>query len=315
MACIMIFAQSRGQALEMLSAARSLADPLGAAVTAVIAAPGIDFQEIADCGADEILCLPPLPEDQGIESCVPMITASAKGRDPEAFLLPATALGKEMAARLANRLDTGLCSNCISIRIDDDKKTIVMERLAYGGAALQKVMCAARPVMATISPGAFNPAQAIGRREVSVAELPVPPVSPLKVRERKAKEKESRNIAEAKVVVCVGRGFENKDDLSLARELNGLLGGEIAGTRPITEEFKWLPEDLCIGLSGASVKPDLYLGIGVSGQIQHVTGLRNARVICAINKDENAPIFGVSDLGIVGNLYDVLPKIIQELKS
>jgi electron transfer flavoprotein alpha subunit len=93
------------------------------------------------------------------------------------------------------------------------------------------------------------------------------------------------------------------------------VSGSIGCTRPIAEELHWLPEELCIGLSGIQVKPDLYLGIGVSGQVQHVTGIRNAKVIAAVNKDENAPIFKASDFGIVGDLYDVVPKLISELKK
>lgn len=98
-------------------------------------------------------------------------------------------------------------------------------------------------------------------------------------------------------------------------QLADALGGEIGCTRPIAEEFHWLPEERCIGLSGVQVKPDLYLGIGVSGQVQHVTGFRNAKVIAAVNKDENAPIFKAADLGIVGDLYDIVPKLIAEFKK
>jgi electron transfer flavoprotein alpha subunit len=103
--------------------------------------------------------------------------------------------------------------------------------------------------------------------------------------------------------------------MSLARQLAEALGGEIGCTRPISEENHWLPEELCIGLSGIQVKPDLYVGLGISGQIQHVTGIRNAKVITAVNRDENAPIFGVADFGIIGNLYDAVPKLIEALQK
>jgi electron transfer flavoprotein alpha subunit len=152
-------------------------------------------------------------------------------------------------------------------------------------------------------------------RQGNVRELPSPSPSPIKVIERKVKEKEVKDISEARVVVCVGRGIEKEEDLAIARQLAEVMGGSIACTRPIAEELHWLPEDLCIGLSGVQVKPDLYLGIGVSGQVQHITGIRNAKVIAAVNKDENAPIFKAADLGIVGDLYDVMPKLISELKK
>jgi electron transfer flavoprotein alpha subunit len=188
-----------------------------------------------------------------------------------------------------------------------------MERFAFGGAAVQKVICLTRPVMATIPPRTFEPAVAQDGREGPIRELPAPPPSAVKVLERKMRTRETKDITEAKVVVAVGRGFEKQEDLALARQLADALGGEIGCTRAISEEMHWLPEELCIGLSGVQVKPDLYLGLGVSGQIQHVTGIRNAKVIAAVNKDENAPIFGVADFGIVGDLYDVAPKLIQEL--
>jgi electron transfer flavoprotein alpha subunit len=313
MAGIWIFAENRGQALELLSMARSLADDLNTKVCALVFKDGQDEQEVMDCGADEITYLPPLPAGQGLDSCAPAVSEAAAKGDPDVFLLPATLACRDFAARIANRLGAGLCSNCIGLKLEG--KSPVMERLAYGGAAVQKVVCEGRPAMATVMPGTFNAAVPSPGRKGKTSELPVPAASAVKVLEKKAKEKAVRSITESRVVVSVGRGFEKQGDLGMARELAGLLGGEIACTRPISEEMKWLPEELCIGLSGVQVKPELYIGVGVSGQIQHVTGIRNSKAIAAINKDENAPIFGVADLGIVGDLYDVLPKIISELKG
>ena len=216
------------------------------------------------------------------------------------------------ACELAARLETGLCSNCIALHREEDG-TIVMERLAYGGAAVQQVSCSTRPVMATIPPRTFAPAPADHGRTGGTRKLPPPPSSPVRVIARKTKERSSQDITEAKAVICVGRGVEKQEDISIARQLADLVGGEVGCTRPISEELHWLPDDLCIGLSGVQVKPDLYIGLGVSGQIQHVTGMRGARVICAVNKDENAPIFQAADLGIVGDLYDVTPKLVEEL--
>jgi len=313
MASIWIFAENITQALELLSAARSLAEESNSKITALVFKGGQDEQQLLDCGADEIMNMPALAADQALDSYVSVVAEAARKSDPDIFLLPATFACRDFAARIANRLETGLCGNCIGLKLDG--KILVMERLAYGGAAVQKVVCECRPVMATIMPGTFNAAVPAPGRKGSIAELPGPSASVVRVLEKKVKEKAARNITESRVIVSVGRGFEKKDDLGMARELADLLGGEIACTRPISEELKWLPEELCIGLSGVQVKPELYVGIGVSGQIQHVTGLRNSKVIAAINKDENAPIFGVADLGIIGDLYDVLPKIIKELKG
>lgn len=105
----------------------------------------------------------------------------------------------------------------------------------------------------------------------------------------------------------VGRGLKCKEDLALIEQLANAIGGEVGCTRPLAEELHWLPESSCIGLSGAQVKPDLYLALGISGQVQHVTGCRNARVIVAVNRDPKAPIFGTADFGVVGDLYDFIP--------
>ena len=314
MAGIWIYAENREHALELLNIGRRLAVKMGTILTALLAGNHDTAPDYIAHGADEVLLLPPLAPDQSHEAYLPVIVDAAIKADPDVFLCTATARGRELAARIATRLATGLCSSCIALDYDENGKVIQMERLAYGGAALQKMTCIRRPVMATIPPRTFEPATAEDGRKGHIRELPGSPLAMVKILERKVRTRETKDITEAKVVVSVGRGFEKQEDLSLARQLADALGGEIGCTRPISEENHWLPEELCIGLSGIQIKPDLYLGLGVSGQIQHVTGIRNAKVVAAVNKDENAPIFGVADFGIVGDLYDVAPKLIQELK-
>jgi len=315
MAGVWIISQTREQALELLHISRELAVKMGTNVSALLCQDREQAQDYIKHGADEVLLLPPLAGDQSIDAYIPIIIQEAKKNDPDLILVPATARGKDIAARIASSLDTGLCSSCISIAFDEVSKALTMERLAYGGAAVQKVICTTRPAMATIPPRTYEPAIAEEGRQGRIRDLPAPSPSVVKVLERKVKERVAKDITEARVIVCIGRGMEKNEDLALARQVAEVLGGEIACTRPIAEEHHWLPEELCIGLSGAQVKPDLYLGIGVSGQVQHVTGIRNAKVIAAVNKDENAPIFKAADFGIVGDLYDVLPKLIAELKK
>jgi electron transfer flavoprotein alpha subunit len=315
MAGVWVFAENREQTFELLNIGRSMADKLGAGLTALLCRDHEAAGDYTARGADEVLLLPLLADDQSLDAYIPVLAEEAKKADPDLFLIASTFRLKELAARIATRLNTGLCSDCLKLYFNEESGAVEMERLMYGGAAVQRVVCAARPVMATIPPRAFDPAAAVSGKEGAVRIIAVPAASPVKVLERKRKEREAKDIREAKVVVSVGRGFEKKEDLALAKELADILGGEIGGTRPITEELHWLPEELCIGLSGIQIKPDLYVGLGVSGQIQHVTGFRDAKVICAVNRDANAPIFGVADLGIVGDLYDVVPKLIQELKK
>ncbi|NLU49838.1 MAG: electron transfer flavoprotein subunit alpha/FixB family protein [Syntrophomonadaceae bacterium] len=315
MAGVWILAEHHNQVLELLGVGRDLATKQGTRLTALIWDDRERVQEYIDCGADEVLLLAPPASGQPPEAYVPVIVAEALTQDPDIFLIEATLRGKDMAARIAARLNTGLCSECGGLTLDEKEDRLVMERLIYGGAAVQTLVCSTRPQMATIPPRAFAPAQPQGTRQGQVRELPPPPPAAVRVIERKPKTRGTVSVAEAKVLVCVGRGIEKQEDLELARELAGVIGGELCCTRPIAEELHWLPEETYIGLSGLKVKPDLYIGVGISGQIQHMTGIRDARVICAINRDENAPIFEASDYGIVGDLYDVLPRLTGELKQ
>jgi len=315
MAGIWIIAETREQALELLEAGRTLAPDMGAALTAVVRKVAGPPEDYIARGADEVLLLAELPPEAPFGAHLPVIEQEAKTASPDLILFIASARGKEMAARLAARLGAGLCSGCTALAFDKGSGSIRMERLAYGGAAIQKLTSSAKPVIVAVPPRSFEPAQAVDGRKGKTRELPSPPPSAVRVLERKPKEKVAKDITEARVIVCAGRGFDKKEDLALARALADALGGELGATRPLTEEMHWLPEDLCIGLSGVQVKPELYVGLGVSGQIQHMTGVRGAKIVCAVNRDENAPIFALSDFGIVGSLYEVVPKLIAELKK
>jgi len=315
MAGIWIVAETREQALELLGAGSLLAPDMGATLTAVVSKGSASPEECISRGADEVLMLAELAPGEPFGAHLPVIEKEARAASPDVILFSATARGKETAARLAARRGAGLCSACTAISFDKASNAVVMERIAYGGAATQKLASSARPVLITVPPRSFEPAGALDGRQGKTRELPAPPPSAVKIGERKPKEKVAKDITEARVIVCAGRGFDKKEDLALARQLADALGGELGATRPLTEEVHWLPEDLCIGLSGIQVKPELYVGLGVSGQVQHMTGVRGAKIVCAVNRDENAPIFALSDFGIVGNLYEVVPKIIEELKK
>ncbi len=315
MAGVWIIAETREQALELLGAGRSLAPDMGAAITAIVRKEAGPPEDYIARGADEVFLLPELPPEEPFGAHLPVMEQEAKTASPDLILFISTARGKELAARLAARLNCGLCSGCTALAFDKGAGALVMERLAYGGAAIQKLSASARPVIVTVPLRSFEPAQPMDGRQGKTRELPSPPPSAVRIIEKKPKEKVAKDITEARVIVCAGRGFDKKEDLALAQELADALGGELGATRPLTEEMHWLPEDLCIGLSGVQVKPELYVGLGVSGQVQHMTGVRNAKLVCAVNRDENAPIFALCDFGIVGSLYDVVPKLIAELKK
>jgi len=314
MAGVWILAEGLESGRELINIGQTLAREQNSTLTAITWQGDLN-QELIAYGVDEILLLPALPEDEPRQAYIPIIVERARLDHPEIILFSATLLGKELAARIAGQLGAGLGSECSGLRWIKEEAALEMERLFYGGAAVQTIRCRQAPRMATVSQRSFAPAERQEGRSGNVIELPAPPPSPVRVIERKSRTQTAGDIAGARVVVCVGRGFEKEADLELARQLAQALGGEIACTRPISQEVCWLSEDVCIGLSAKKVKPDLYIGLGISGQIQHLTGIRDARVIVAVNRDANAPIFAAVDYGIAGDLYEVVPQLLAILQK
>lgn len=216
MAGIWVFAETCEQTLELLNAGMNLAKDLGVELVSFAQSDELAREYIRH-GADEVLLLQPLAEDQPVESYVPVLAQAASEGDPDVFLIGATQRGKEIGARVAERLNTGLCSNCIGFELDLENRLLQMERLLFGGLAVQKVVCTTRPQMATVSPRTFDPAPLVESREGKIRELPAAPSSALTVISRTARARETVDITEAKIVVSVGRGFEKKEDMQLAR--------------------------------------------------------------------------------------------------
>lgn len=314
MAGVWILAENMEQSKELLNIGRDLAGQIGTGLAAWTWSADWADQCLAH-GADEVFVLPPLNAEQGLDAYIPIIVEKARAIEPELMLLSSTFKGKEMAARLAGRLDAGMASECQNLRWDGERNSLLAERLVYGGAGVQTVCCLGRPQIATVPPRTYEPAPRCEAPTGRLTEVAEQPSSKVTILERKAREHQAKDITRARAVVCVGRGMENQQDLEKARELAGLIGGEVGCTRPIAEELHWMPEDTCIGLSGKIIKPELYIGFGVSGQIQHLIGTRDARIVCAVNSDENAPIFAGADYGIVGDLSQILPILLEEIRA
>lgn len=313
MESIWILAEKQEHTLELLSKGQELARDLGQHLAAFAGSRALADNYIAH-GADEVYLLPPLPENETWEAYTEAIANEAMQQVPSIILMAGTMRGREFAARLAQRLNTGLCSGCINITLNQNGR-LEMERFIYGGAAVQTVVCTGTPQMAAIPPRSFEPAPYQEGHQGQIKEMSFTPKSPVKVKEIRSTVSSEANLARAKVVVCVGRGLEQSTDLEMISQLARSIDGQVGCTRPISEELHWLEEDRCIGLSGQQIRPELYLGIGVSGQIQHTTGIRDSKIILAVNRDENAPIFEVADLGVIGDLYEVVPKLVKELEK
>lgn len=227
-----------------------------------------------------------------------------------AILIGETRFGTVVAARVAAKLGVGSLGRGKGLRSDGERLSVLRD--AYGGKFAARVS-SRLPCVALVQRGAYEPS-AEGKasfEKLEVAEAK----SRVRVLEERLARRATADIRSAKIVVSAGRGFDKKEDLALAQELADALGAALGCSRPLTAERGWMGEDQQIGLTGAYVHPDLYFAIGISGQLQHVAGVKDSKVIVAINRDRQAPIFQASDYGVVGDLYEVLPALTRALRA
>jgi len=262
-----------------------------------------------NCGADKVLLLKGksnLPESYA-KAIAGLLSSEGAG----VFLVGATVRGRELAAKVAGYLDWGMVSDVSFLCYENGE--LVTQRLMYGGAVVQ-VECVRGSAVITVPGGKFE-CIAAETRKGEIITIEVQSDSRIALTGRAPVEKQSVDLSVAEKVVCVGMGFAKREDFRLAEELAAVLGAEIGCSRGVAEERKWLPADAYIGISGVAVKPRLYLSIGVSGQVQHVVGIRDAKLIVAIDINEKAPIFQAADYGIVGDLYEIVPLLIKSVNS
>lgn len=311
---IWVFSEAYDLTLEMLGKARELANKLQQELAAVLL--GNNVQEKANdlikYGADKVYLVDnPALERFQAEPYLSVLHNLVASHRPEILMVGSTRDGKPLAARLATRLDAGCVPDCIRLSVDDGRR-LIGDRITYGGNAVARVTFKSKPQIVTVPARAFekpDPQERNGEVVKLDAKIEVPKVE---VVETKPLETSSVKVEEAEYLVCCGRGLEKKDDMALLQGLAEVLGGQVGCSRPLVEDRKWFSE--WIGLSGHKVKPKLYIACGISGVIQHVAGIRDSKVIVAINKDPEAPIFEIADYGVVGNLYEVLPALREALR-
>lgn len=309
---IFVFSESMTLMAEMLSKARELAG--NGSVAAIVIGSESQVQQAVAVGADKVYWL----GEQGnwlVDDFVPSITQLIAEQKPGVLLVGATIRGKAVAGRVAASLDTATVANAKEIKPVDG--SLLATRMIYGGGAVTVQRTVDNLLIVTAGPGMFTAAAADPSRGGEVVPVErIEPVVRIKKLESKLKKKSSSNIIAAKRVVGVGRGFAEKEDLELARELAGALCAELGYTRPVTEGTPPFAEgEPYIGVSGIQIKPDLYVAVGISGQTQHVIGVNESKVVVCINNEPKALMFRHSDYGIVGDLYDVLPELTKALKG
>ena len=241
-------------------------------------------------------------------SCIPAILEQVMEKRPQLVLTETTKNGRLAAAAIATAVKTSVLTDVTELKIEDG--AVVGKRMAYGGAAF-KTEKSSGTAVACVGMGVFA---ADGTKAGEVITVSAG-ASGIRLVERRPRESQTANLVAAKVVVGVGRGFGKMENLQLARDLAASVGGEIGCSRPVAEEEKWLPKETYIGVSGAMIKPEVYIGCGISGQVQHMVGVSQSRIIVAINKDKNAPIFKRCDYGIVGDLNAVLPALTKKFQG
>ncbi|HFP3078809.1 TPA: electron transfer flavoprotein subunit alpha [Citrobacter farmeri] len=264
-------------------------------------------------GADGVIVLAKTSELQRIENYAETLAAQIREKGNGLLLMAATKRCKALGARLSIQLDTAMVNDATAVSVDDN--ALFAEHRMYGGLAFGKEKLNSPLAIITLAPGVLEPVAANPAHDCPVVTAEwVAPQQEILCQERRAKSLSSVDLSKAKRVVGVGRGLAAQDDLNMVRELAAVLGAEVGCSRPIAEGENWMERERYIGVSGVLLKSELYLTLGISGQIQHMVGGNGAKVIVAVNKDKNAPIFNYADYGLVGDIYKVVPALIAQLR-
>ncbi|PYS80665.1 MAG: electron transfer flavoprotein subunit alpha/FixB family protein [Acidobacteria bacterium] len=318
---ILVFIEHRQGAInktsfEAVAAAQALGAGAGQDVSAVVlgADAGVAREVAAYKLARVISAENPKLADYTSDAYADAMERVVRARDPQYVLLPHTYLVRDYAPKLAARFGKGLVSDCIRMKAEGPMVTFT-RRLFLGKMDADVVAKGEPPVFATFQSGAYRADQAergegaqVESLPVEVGEVRMQPEAPFQ------EVKQAVDLSKADVIVAIGRGIKSQENIALAQKLADALGGDIAASRPICDAG-WLPIDRQIGSSGQTVAPKLYVALGISGAIQHLVGMKNSSTIVAVNKDPEAPIFDIADYGIVGDLFEVVPVLTEEIKK
>lgn len=321
---VWVFAEQRDGkimpvAIELLGEGKKLATEIGCELCAVLCGSGVGnlAGELFEYGADKVyLADDPELETYTTDGYGTVIYNAITEYKPEIMLLGATHIGRDLGPILAVKCNTGLTADCTKLEIDPEDKKIKQTRPAFGGNLMATIVCPNhRPQMSTVRPGVMARAERVEGRTGELVNLKTnlkDGTIRTKVVEVVKTLKDAVSLTDADVIVAGGMGLGKAEGFELLKQLADKLGGVIAASRAAVDAG-WIDHAYQVGQTGTTVKPKIYVACGISGAIQHVAGMQNAEQIIAINVNETAPIFEVADYGIVGDLYKVIPAIIEEL--
>ena len=303
---------------EIVSEGRRLADQLGSELCVILLGSGINglSDELAHYGADKVLVGDnEIFKNYSSEGYTKTIVEAVKNVDPEIILLPASSFGKDLGPRLAAHLDVGLATDCVKLKLENGKLHAM--RPMYAGKVLAEHQLLASPQMASLRPNNFVVSEPDSSKTATVEPITVPvSAGDLKalVKEFVSGEGGKIELTEADIIVSGGRGMKGPENYKILEELADLLNAAVGASRSAVDA-DWRPHSDQVGQTGKTVSPNLYIACGISGAIQHLAGMSSSKCIVAINKDPEAPIFQRADYGIVGDLFEVVPKLTEELKK
>jgi electron transfer flavoprotein alpha subunit len=305
----------KGVSDEVVTAARALGDQLESPVHAMVIGPsGIDGQQAARFGAEQIIIVEhdDLSYYQGSVYAA-AITERARAGAYAVVLLSATAMGKDLAPRVAAQLDCPLVGDATGI---DATNGLEVTRPAYSGKALYRIAITKQPCVISVRPNVFTPQE--NNRSPEIVRQSAPNVTGTdRAKTVAVKESEAGrlDVAEASIVVSGGRGLREPSNFKLLEDLADAIGSTAVGASRAVVDAGWRPHADQVGQTGKTVSPQLYIAVGISGAVQHLAGMRTSKVIVAINKDKDAPIFKVADYGIVGDLFEIVPRLTEEVRK
>ncbi len=306
--------------LELIGKARDLADQLNEKVVAIL--PGYQIadqaQKLIEYGADDVIVIDaPELKDYLTEQYAQAVNQALIHYKPSIVLIGASTIGRDLGPRLSARLETGLTADCTKLEISEEGE-LMMTRPAFGGNLMATIMCTEhRPQMSTVRPGVMQKADRDASRKGNIEQFtPTFDASKFKVKllETVKNENDKLDITEAKILISGGRGVGNAENFKKLEELAQVLHAQVSSSRAMVDAGI-MSHDRQVGQTGKTVRPDLYLACGISGAIQHLAGMEESEFIIAINKDKYAPIFQVSDLGIVGDVNKIIPMLTERLRK